>query len=153
MVWHFQLVLWATPCHCPWTWRSPAASTPSFPWLPPNSPYTLPHTVLQKQPTTMLPCGTAWVAKAPTPVPPFQPRIQCPPQPSVPSAEITINQRDCSRHRLMMRAGGSRPLVVWDVRWGVRVRSGTDLCWGQRTLDSGLSKTDSLCIGFLISCF
>lgn len=81
MVWHFQLVLWATPCHCPWTWRSPAASTPSSPWLPTNSPSSLLHTVLQKQPTTTLPCGTAWVAKTPTPVPPFNPVSSVPPSP------------------------------------------------------------------------
>lgn len=80
MVWHFQLVLWATLCHCPWTWRSPAASTPPPPDFPLTHPTPL-YTVLQKQPTTMLPCGTAWVAKTATPVPPFNPVSSVPPSP------------------------------------------------------------------------
>lgn len=69
------------PVPLPLNLKVTAASTPSSPWLPPNSPYSLLHTVLQKQPTTMLPCGTAWVAKTPTPVPPFNPVSSVPPSP------------------------------------------------------------------------
>lgn len=61
-----------------------------------------------------------------------------------PSAQIIINQRGRSRHRLMARAGGGRPVVVRDVRCDVRVRSRADLCWGQRRMDSGLPKNDCL---------
>lgn len=118
----------------------------------PDSPFSLPcsaeaaHYII-----ALLHCGAAWVVKTPTPVPFFNP-VSSVPQASIPSAWIIINQRDCSQHRLMMRAGGSRPVVVWDVRWGGRVRSGTDICRGQRRLDSRPSKSDSLCM-FICSCF
>lgn len=60
-------------------------------------------------------------------------------------AQIIINQKEQKQWRLMGRAGGSRPVVVRDVRCHGRVRSRAVLCWGQRRLDSSLlNKSDGL---------
>lgn len=142
-MWHFQLVLCATLHHCPWTWRS----------LPTHKP-PHPHANASFSPswTTAPAChsvalwhhGTTWVVKTPAPVPFF-----------LSVYPLSLSPLSPPRHRSSLirgarvgtdwwcEQGAPGPMVVKDVRWDDGVRSGADLCWGQRRLDSTMPKSDS----------